>query len=134
MVPSGNSLEYRAFQDERIVDGHHTDAVHAVPAGPAATANARIHHVVGNEEICLEPFSCGGYMSDMRSGSGGGKKKGRLHSTAQPRTVALKVFRLFMLAILEDSDRVDSAQTMIKFSTWDVVAHTLCWTVVSTPA
>jgi len=101
MVPSGNKLEYRAFQDGRIVGGHHTDAVHAVPAGPAAAGNARSHRVVRSEEICLEPFSCAGYMSETRRGGGRGKKK-RRHSTAQPRTVALKVFRVFMLTILED--------------------------------
>ena len=32
-----------------------------------------------------------------------------------------------MLAILEDSDRVNDAQTMVEVSTWDIVAHTLCW-------
>jgi len=121
-------LEHHTFQDERIVGGHHTDAIHAVPAGPAETG-----YVAGNEEICLEPFSCGGYMSETRGGGGRGKKRWH-HSTVLPRTVGLKVFRVSKLTILKDSDRVNSAQTTVKFSTWDVVAHTLYWIVVSTPA
>jgi len=47
-------LEDHAFQNERIVDSHHADAVHAVPVGLAAAGDARIHYVVGHEEICLE--------------------------------------------------------------------------------
>jgi len=71
-------------------------------------------------------------MSETRSGGGRGKE----NSMVQPRTVALKVFRMSMLTILrlEDSDRGDDAQTTIKFSSWDVVAHTLCWTVIRMPA
>jgi len=56
------------------------------------------------------------HMSETRSGGGRGKKKRRLHSMAQPRTAALKVFGVSMLTILENSDRVDSAQTTVKFS------------------
>jgi hypothetical protein len=37
----------------------------------------------------------------------------------------LEVFRLGKLATLEDSDRVDDAQPSVKFTTWDVVVHTL---------
>jgi len=105
----------------------------AVIPTPAATGNVRIHHVVGNEGICLDPFSCGGYLSETRSGGGRGKKR-RPHSTAQPRTVALKVFRVSILTALEDSDRVDSAQTTVKLSIWDIAAHTVCWGVVRTTA
>ena len=36
-----------------------------------------------------------------------------------------EVFRLCELATLEDSDRVDDAQTAVEFSTWDVVVHAL---------
>jgi len=39
----------------------------------------------------------------------------------------LEVFRVCKLATLEDSDRIDNAQTTIKFSTWDIVIHTLRW-------
>ena len=71
-------------------------------------------------------------MSETRSGGGRGKK----NSMVQSRTVALKVFRMSMFTILrlEDSDRGDDAQTTVKFSSWDVVTHTLCWTVVRMPA
>jgi len=37
----------------------------------------------------------------------------------------LEVFRVCKLAALEDSDRVDDAQTAVEFSTWDIVVHTL---------
>jgi hypothetical protein len=36
-----------------------------------------------------------------------------------------EVFRLCELATLEDSDRVDDAQTAVELSTWDVVVHAL---------
>jgi hypothetical protein len=37
----------------------------------------------------------------------------------------LEVFRLGKLATLEDSDRVDDAQPSVKFTTRNVVVHTL---------
>jgi hypothetical protein len=37
----------------------------------------------------------------------------------------LEVFRLGKLAALEDSDGVDDTQPSVKFTTWDVVVHTL---------
>ena len=37
----------------------------------------------------------------------------------------LEVFRVCELATSEDSDRVDDAQTAVKFSSWDIVVHTL---------
>ena len=37
----------------------------------------------------------------------------------------LEVFRLCKLATLEDSDRVDDAQTTVEFSARDVVVHAL---------
>jgi len=46
----------------------------------------------------------------------------------------LEVFRVCKLATLEDSDRVDDAQTAVKFSTRYVVIHTLRWTMVRTTA
>src|SRR5712691_852981 len=55
-----NHLEDGAFQNQRIVDGHHANAFHTIPARLAATGDARIHYVVGNEEICLELFAPGG--------------------------------------------------------------------------
>jgi hypothetical protein len=55
-----NHLEDGAFQNERIIDGHHANAFHAIPARLAATGDARIHYVIGNEEICLELFAPGG--------------------------------------------------------------------------
>jgi hypothetical protein len=39
----------------------------------------------------------------------------------------LEVFRVCKLATLEDSDRIDDAQTAVKFSTWDIVIHALHW-------
>ena len=36
-----------------------------------------------------------------------------------------EVFRLCKLATLEDSDRVDDAQTSVELSTWDIVVHVL---------
>jgi hypothetical protein len=37
----------------------------------------------------------------------------------------LEIFRLCKLATLEDSNRVDDAQTPVEFSTWDIVVHAL---------
>ena len=57
----------------------------------------------------------GDIMPETRSGGGRGKKR-RPHSMALPRTVTLKAFQVSMLTILEDSDRVDSAETTDKFA------------------
>ena len=59
------------------------------------------------------------------------RRDGRIRRPSRGQSL---VFRVSTLTVLEDSDRVDSAQTTVRFSTWDVVAHTLCWTVVGTPA
>ena len=67
-------LEDRAFQNESIVDGHHADAVYAIPAGLAAAGDARIHYIVGHEEICLE-LSAKGLHVRTRRGQEGGKRK-----------------------------------------------------------
>ena len=47
-------LEDRTLENERIVHGHETDALYAVPAGLAATGDARVHDIVRNEEVGLE--------------------------------------------------------------------------------
>jgi hypothetical protein len=38
---------------------------------------------------------------------------------------SFKVFRLCELATIEDSDRVDDAQTLVELSTWNIVIHAL---------
>ena len=104
--------------------------------GLTATDNAQIHYVVGNEEICLETFVREIHVRDTQWWW-----KGKEEETApfdgQPMTAALKSipgFKISMFTILEVSDRVDAAQTTVKFSSWDIVPHTLCWTVIRTPA
>ncbi len=47
-------LEDSAFEKEGIVHGHKTNALYAVPAGLAATGNARVHNVIRYEEVGLE--------------------------------------------------------------------------------
>src|SRR5260221_10873913 len=66
-----NHLENRAFQNECIVDGHHANAFHTIPAWLATTGDAHIHYVVGNEEICLELFAPGGIHVRTRCGQEG---------------------------------------------------------------
>jgi hypothetical protein len=46
-------LEDRPFQNERVVNGHETNTLNAIPARLAAAGDARVHNVIGNEEVCL---------------------------------------------------------------------------------
>jgi hypothetical protein len=55
-----NHLEDGTFQNERIIGSDHADAFYTIPARLAATGDARIHYVIGNEEKCLELFAQGG--------------------------------------------------------------------------
>jgi hypothetical protein len=49
-----NHLEDRAFQNERIINGHKTDTLNAEPAGMATSSDTRIHDIICNEEEGLE--------------------------------------------------------------------------------
>lgn len=122
-----NHLEDGPFQNECIVDGHHADAVHAIPTGLAAAGDARIHYVIGNEEVCLELFCAGSYLS-RRAVAGKGKEE-TYPFDGPAEDGCLEVLRVRKLAALEDSDRVDDAQTAVKLSTRDIVVHTLGWTM-----
>ena len=47
-------LEDCPFQNERVVNGHEADILFAIPARLATTGNARVHNVIGNEEVGLQ--------------------------------------------------------------------------------
>ena len=98
-----NHLEDGAFQNQRIVDGHHADALHAIPARLATTGDARIHYVIGNEEICLELFAPGGDMSG-RAMAGKGKEEETDPFDGPAKDGCLEVFWVCKLATLEDSN------------------------------
>ena len=46
-------LEDRPFQNERVVNGHETNILNAIPARLAAAGDAVVHNVIGNKEVCL---------------------------------------------------------------------------------
>jgi hypothetical protein len=116
-----NHLEDPALQDKRVVYSRKSDSLYTVPAGLAAASDARAHDIIRNEIISLEldwAISVSDRTVALRE-----KKTDPFDEPAE--NGSLEVFRLCKLVTLEDSDRVDDAQTPVEFSAWDVVVHDL---------
>lgn len=67
------------FEHEGVIDGDHADAGLAVPARLAAARDGGVHHVVGDEEECLQEFgepAEGGGEEVFAFGEGAGEEEG----------------------------------------------------------
>ena len=112
-------LEDRPFQNERVVNGHEADTFGTIPAGLAATGDARVHNIIGDEEIGL-------HLELVVNGASfwhGGREADPFNSPTKDGS--LEVFRLGKLATLEDRDGVDDAHAAVELSTRYVVVHAL---------
>ena len=112
-------VEYRAFEEERVVDRFQTDAGNAVPARTTSTRLGGIHYVVRNQgtRLCL--------IDVIIFWQKGERSEQIYQLDAPPQNRCLKVFFLTEYVTTKDLNGVDHGEAAKKFAAENVVLERL---------